>query len=295
MELTNERLLELNYEGLIPGPKENTAAFLTRAEHCLALKTTIITELKDQLPFVEKELGPATVLQSAYDRTEKLFDIAPTWIPVFLSNRQLMPWHGGCAWIFQITKDSPPMAFFQLNRAFATRDCYLGYRKTELVAHELAHVGRMTFEEPKFEELLAYETSSVPYRRWLGPILQSSYEALILLGLLIMTLVVDLFALTSSKAGAIPAAMWWKLLPAGYFAYLLARLWWRRRAFKACQQNLKHTVTTEQGANAILYRLTDAEIVDFAKKTPEQIRLYAEEQSTKSLRWRLIALAYFGM
>lgn len=295
MQLTDEKLFEWNQQGLIPGPNETEEQFLARAEACLSLKSTIIDELKEAIPFVQEELADVTMVEKAFKTTKPLFDIAPTWIPLFFSNHQLLPWHGGCAWIFQMHSDSAPLAFFQLRRDFANRDNYLGiYHRDELIAHELAHVGRMTFEEPKYEEFLAYRTSTSAFRRWWGPLLSSSYEALILLGLLVVGFVADLFALSSSHASALLAAQWWKLMPVAYFIYLLTRLFWRRHLFKNCFKSLIQMSKNVDVANAILFRLTDSEIADFSRFEPEHIKIYARDQAKKSLRWRLIFGAYFS-
>lgn len=294
MTLSDERLLELNLQGLIPGPRESEVTFLDRSDRCLHLKETIVTELKNDVPFVQDEIGTVTVLEEAFPTTQRLFDMAPTWIPLFFSNYQLMPWHGGCAWIFQMTPETPPMAFFQLRRRFAAAARYLGlYHRKELVAHELAHVGRMAFEEPQFEEILAYRTSSSGFRRWVGPLLQSSYEALILLGLLFLCGIVDAFALVSANSSALTAALWWKLLPAAYLSYLLMRLSWRHHHFSRCRVALGRLLKTEQAIDAVLFRLTDVEIHRLGRFGPEQLACYAEQQAERSLRWRLIWRAYF--
>jgi hypothetical protein len=288
------QLLTWNTQGLIPGPNESVEAFEQRATLCLSLKQSVITELKEQLPFVETELSDDHILIPAERATQELFDISPRWIPLFFSNYQLLPWHGGCAWIFQTEPNSPKMAFFQLRKAFATHETYLGfYHRDELITHELAHVGRMAFEEPKYEEIIAYQSSHSPFRRWLGPLLQSAYEALILFGLLVICLIVDLFALFLAQPGAFTAALWWKLLPVSYLAYLLVRLTLRQRTFRRCKKRLTEATGSLQNAQAVIYRLTDEEIARFASLTPDKIRTEAQTYAIQSPRWQVIAAAYF--
>ncbi len=291
--LSNQRLLELNHQGLIPGPGETEDAFLLRADQCLHLKEKVFDELRHHIVFSADDLGSPVLMEKAHQTTTVLYDIKPTWIPLFFSNYQLMPWHGGCAWIFQTQPDMPKMAFFQLRRHFATHECFLGlYQRDDLIAHELAHVGRMAFDEPRYEEILAYQTTPSSFRRWLGPLLQSSHEALIFIGLLFLCLIVDAFALISHKPHALLAAMWWKLLPAAYFIYLFMRLAWRQHRFTKCRQRLLALTDQERNADAILYRLTDDEINRFSRSSPEDIRTYVREQAANSLRWRVIQMAY---
>lgn len=288
------QLLEWNSLGLVPGPDETLDAFAERATRCLTLKQQVIGDLQEQLPFVEAELSDESVLSRAESTTRELFDVYPSWIPLFFSNYQLLPWHGGCAWIFQTDINSPKMAFFQLRKAFAAHDTYLGlYHKDELVAHEIAHVGRMAFEEPKYEELIAYQSSQSSFRRWVGPLLQSAYEALVLLGLVLLCVIVDLFTLVFAYPGAFTAALWWKLLPLGYLSYLFVRLALRQKTFRRCKERLKEATGNTHAAQAVLFRLTDKEVARFASLPPEQIRTEAQTAATQSPRWKVIAAAYF--
>ena len=95
---------------------------------------------------------------------------------MIFSNERLAPWHGGCAWIFQFAEGLPTAALIQLRQVFSRQPTFLGiYHRDELLTHELVHVGRMKFEEPRFEELFAYETSTSAFRRWFGPLIQASW------------------------------------------------------------------------------------------------------------------------
>ncbi len=248
----NNDILQWNREGLIPGPNESEETYRQRVAYCLNLD-------KETLPLKEEEKADKSFLSSALSQTKELFDIVPEWIPLFFSNYKLAPWHGGCAWIFQVTENSPTGAIFQLRRSFWKSTKYLGmYDRDELIAHELAHVGRMVFEEPIFEEFHAYRTSKSSFRRWLGPIIQSPRESI-------------LFIL---------------LFPLIFFA--LIRLIRRQFQFKKCLNNLSFF----SNPNAVIYRLTDKEIIDFGKMNSQQITNYMNQQKEKSLRWQVISIAY---
>ena len=112
------------------------------------------------------------------------------------------------------TKKSPVAALIQLRSRFRTHQRYSGiYERDELIAHELAHVGRMMFEEPVFEELLAYRTAKSPLRRWLGPLISSSKETLLFVVVIGAIFALDLFAFVSQQPALYHQLLWAKLIP----------------------------------------------------------------------------------
>lgn len=263
-------MMEKNFNqlGLIPGPNEEESAYVERVHYCLELKNKLIEEI----PFNVEDQGSEEILEEPFKQTRKLFDIAPDWIPVYFSNYKLSLWHGGCAWIFQVNEDSPTAALFQLRQTFRNKKKFLGiYDRDELVAHELAHVGRMMFKEPKFEEFHAYRTATTGFRRFFGPIIQSAKESLFFVLLLLLVLIVDLST----------HLFWVKLIPLAVIGLALIRLCWRHRQYSKCLTNLNKIY---DNPDPIIYRLTDNEIIHFSK-TPN-IRPYIEKQT--SLRWNII-------
>lgn len=241
--------------GLIPGPQETEEQFLLRVKEGEGLRAKMGAD----------EIS-TEILDKAIEKTKPLFGIAPRWVPVLFSNEKLSPWHGGAAWIFQCEKDSPTTAFIQLRKKIGF------YHPEEIVAHELSHVGRMMFEEPQFEEVLAYRTSNSALIRWLGPIFQASWESMLFVLTLALILVVDIFTLNSP---VYMEMMWLKLIPLVLILFGLARLAWKHHIFN---QALSKT------SNEMIYRLTDEEIRLFAKSTPQQIEEYISKQD--SLRWK---------
>ena len=273
---------QLNSLGLIPGPNETKEDFLSRSEQCLNLKKSIVEQLDQDFPFCEEDLASPKIMEEAKPLTESLFDMFPSWVPLFFSNRKLAPWHGGCAWIFQLDKISPKLSLFQLRKDFSNQETYLSiYCRKELIAHEAAHVGRMAFNEPKFEEVLSYRTSPSHFRKYFGPIIQSPYESfLFLLSLLIAVLTV--FWANSFMLF---------LIPAGLISLALMRLWKRQRQFSRTLHNLKKLFKDERKANGVIFRLTDKEIITFSKVSLRKIKEYAQQQ--KSLRWQILNQIYF--
>lgn len=293
--ISDDDLLRYNRMGLIPGPTEDEAEFLKRVDHCLHLKKHMEAQLGEEISMeIENEVSQE-LLQHAAPMMRELFDIDPHWIPIIFTNHRLAPWHGGCAWIFQFTDETPVAAFFQLRRIFATSSHYLWiYNREELITHESAHVGRMVFEEPKFEELLAYRTAKSSFRRWFGPIIQSSWECAAFILSLALVIIVDLFFVVAGHAEVYYRMSWLKILPILLVGFGVGRLWWRQKIFSKCLSKLKNILKDKKKANAVIYRLRDKEIFNFSRLSPNEIQDYIAENKNLSLRWRAISKSYFS-
>ncbi|MBA3957310.1 MAG: hypothetical protein H0X51_02785 [Parachlamydiaceae bacterium] len=284
--MDDKELQSLNQQGLIPGPDEDATSFYARVQYCLNLKTELKSQL--DLPFsIDSESGNS-LIRLVSQKTEEFYGMSPTWVPVVFSNHKLSPWHGGCAWIFQATSESPLGAFFQLRKAFKYSYRYLGlYDRDELVVHEIAHIGRMAFQEPKFEEILAYRTSKNRFRRLFGPIVQSSRESLLFVMALFVSLVFNIFGALEHTY----SPLWFNILPLSLIVYGVCRVMLRHYQFCRCWRNLKELLGAREKTNAVIYRLRDQEIIAFGKISPSTIQEYIKTQ--QSLRWRLLTKAYF--
>lgn len=283
-----EQWEEWNKLGFIPGPDETEEEFVKRVAYCQNLES----HLRDptEFPFKSSE-DSERILTEALPLSDELYGITPKWVPLFFSNYQLTPWHGGCAWIFQLDENSPTAAFLQLRAQFRKASSYLGlYRRNELIGHELAHVGRMQYVEPQFEELLAYQSSPSKWRRFLGPIVQSSKESLLFILLLGIVIMAD-FALLS--VGPSLALVSWgiKLAPILLILLGLARLIRRHRTYNRCLIHLQ-TLFPSKIARHLLYRLLDKEIQQFSHYSPFQIQNFIEVSSLTSFRWNFLKSIY---
>ncbi|MFA6916317.1 MAG: hypothetical protein WC222_07955 [Parachlamydiales bacterium] len=286
MELINDKLLEYNSLGLFPGPEEEEADYYKRVDYCLHLRTILSKDHGSIIPPEVMEAEDQPLTEEAWQVTRPLFGIAPLWTPLFFSNHQLAPWHGGCAWIFRVAEDSPIGAIFQLRRSFKKKEIFLGYYKRSfLLAHEGVHVARMAFEEPKFEEILAYMTSQSAFQRFIGPLAESSKETAIFALLIFVSMVISLTAGT----GVWP--LWMvgiNLLPWLMIIAACIRRIYRQSQLDRCLKNLKQLTSQ---ANHVACRLTDKEIILFAGYAPEEITRYAAEN--KEFRWSLLR-SYFS-
>lgn len=277
-------LIEYNRRGLIPGPKEEKEEFFARAEFCLSLKTKLLDEVR--IP--DSEPQDETIIAPALQLTSQLYGITPDWVPVFFSNWKLAPWHGGAAWIFKLKEDSSLGAILQLRKPFYKKSHYLGiYSRNELMAHEMAHVGRMAFEEKKYEELLAYKTSKSWFLRMCGPIIQSAGESRLIIYILATLLMMDAYFLIHGSLSAYLETQIFKLLPLALILFALFRLNKRQKNLAKAEKNL---TAISPSAKEILFRLTDKEIDTFSKITKQEILTYIDQEP--SLRWKTIKLSY---
>jgi hypothetical protein len=295
-KITDSQLLDLNSQGFIPGPAEKDLQFLSRVKESLHFANNIdeyIDKSVELLPFQEEDKIPFLEKVVSLQKTKKLFDVVPSWVPAFYNNHELTFWHGGSSWIPE-QNDRSPMIFFQLRKSFRHSSSYLWiYHRDEILSHEATHVGRMAFDEPEFEEILAYQTSSSPIRRWLGPIIRSPDEALVFILIVAFIVLLDYFLLFLQNLPLYATAMWLKLIPCFMIAYGVWRLSRLHKVFEKCLENLGTVLDDKKKATAVIYRLTDKEIYKFADILPQTILQYAHEEKTKSLRWRLLTRAYF--
>lgn len=286
----NEKLLQYNREGLIPGPGESEEAFLQRAAYGYALESFLAEKLAKEMPGLNVKLTPE-LIQEVAPLLKRLFDCVPVWVPIVFSNQKMAFWHGGSAWIFQLEDNTPTSAFFQLRETFAKSKHYLGiYSRDEILAHESAHVGRMVFDEPKFEEILAYRTSTSGFRRFFGPIVQAPWESLLFLFALFLCFFADLLITVTDYPDPNHISLWIKMFPLLLLIYGLGRVFVRQHQFSRCLKALQFLGLEK--ANAVIYRLRDDEIMRFGSMSEQDIRKYASEQAPQELRWQVIQQAY---
>lgn len=285
------RWMEWNRQGFIPGPDETEQAYHDRIVFCQNLEQHLKDIEGAALPFEFNDDQSQDTLKEALPLTQSLYGIVPEWVPIFFSNYQLAPWHGGCAWIFQLTDKTPTSAFLQLRAKFRCSSTFLRiYHRKELIAHETAHVGRMLYQEPKFEEFFAYQSSSSSWRKWMGPIVQSSKESFFFIFLLGVVVLSDL-ALISLGPQATLIALGIKLLPLIFIALAFTRLTYRHGTLKKCLQKLTSLFPPDQ-ARHLCYRLRDSEIQLFSKSTPVEIQKFIKNQADLSFRWLFFKTIY---
>jgi hypothetical protein len=282
-----------NAQGLFPGPKETEEEWEKRVYFCQNVKEELNQLDKSIFSFAIDTHLPENLLTKACSLTKELYGISPQWVPVFCSNYHLAPWHGGCTWIFQLCKDAPFATFLQIRANFRFKEKYWGiYQREELLAHELAHVGRMAYQEPKFEEILAYQSSKSSWRKYLGPIVQSGRETLIFLCSLVCVIFIDLVSLLMPLASDAAALSLFKALPFFLIFFAFGRLWSRHNLLRKCKKNLIQLYDSSSLATHLLYRLSDLEITHFAKFSLQESACWMKQAAIRSFRWRFLNAIY---
>jgi hypothetical protein len=280
---------EWNSQGFIPGPHESEVEFEKRVNFCKNLEKYVVEQTNQKLPFQLDDSVSKEVVSEAFPLTKKLYGIEPNWVLLFFSNYKLLPWHGGCAWIFQLDEASPTAAFLQLRAKFRSSSVLFGiYERKELIAHELSHVGRMMYEEPQFEELFAYQSSRISWRRWLGPIVETSREVLWFLVLLLASVI----------ASVMHGGEWVIVAPLVMIVFGVIRVWVRHGVYERCVEKMgkmfERGVDTDKGdgdeekGKHLVYRLLDSEIRLFGKLSLGEIREKIVELGGESFRWRFL-------
>lgn len=252
---SKEVLLELNQRGLVPGPEEPDSAFFARCNRAIPTSS----------PFSSSSLA------------QQLLDVTPNWIEIHYQAKGLRLWEAACTWI------EGDLIKIQLHPTLLRNQKHWGYDRSEIIAHEFAHAVRGAFEEPIFEEILAYRTSSSPLRRYWGPLLRTANESLCGVLTLLACTIASLF----EPLGWIA---WLSAL--GLLGLVVTRLVKTQCIFKRALVKIASLVSHEK-AIAVMLRLTDKEIIRFSKMDSDEIDAYVTKMSKNHIRWKQIRAAYF--
>jgi hypothetical protein len=226
--IDDSTLLEYFHRGLIPGPEESEEAFLSR--------------ISQAIPLAHPEWEEVTLP----------FKI--DWVPLTYSNHQIAWWEGAATWISK--EDLPAI---QLRKSFE-KGSFLGYKRSEILSHEAIHAVRVRFEEPRFEEVLAYSTAPQAWKRFFGPLFSRTWEPLVLMA-------------------SVALGIFWWWIPMTVIGLGLGSLSYRQWIFKRCCRKLSFPV---------ILTLTDQEMMQFAWMSIEEIQAYLEQGQTLLFRVRKI-------
>lgn len=259
----DEEWLSWNRQGWIPGPGETRAHFIAR-------RAAASTVVGDGVHVTSEEWKDSQELLGA------LFDLEPKSFVAFYSDRNLMPWQGAVSWM-----GSDGTAWIQLRSSFRDGRYRRLYARSEVLAHEAVHVARSAFQEPKWEELFAYRTSRYRWRRWLGPCIESPWEVWLFFWMLI-----------GSEVALIGTHSWLGMSPlALLILFAMVRRGWREWILYRAKQTVAPLLRNPHRAEAVLMRLSDAEIRSFARWDRQSVHSYIHAQG--ELRWALLRAAYF--
>ena len=120
-------------------------------------------ELETRYKRYHQEHVSEAIRYSWHKRIEELFAFSSKEIFVIQNNRGLWPWQGAVLWSYT-TQDGYVFPVIQVRKTTSLASL------EEIYAHECVHMARFAFQEPWFEEILAYQTSKRAWRRFLGPL-----------------------------------------------------------------------------------------------------------------------------
>ncbi|MEK7339778.1 MAG: hypothetical protein WBD50_08380 [Candidatus Rhabdochlamydia sp.] len=257
--INDEKLMEYNFRGFIPGPQEEVSVFLKRAE----------------LAKYQKSSHQAIAI------VQYLFDVCPSWVRVEPTNR-LHLWEAAATYIEENQGIFTPVV--QVKKKGVPFWC----SQEEILAHELIHAMRIAFKESLFEEVLAYKTSRNFLRRYFGPIFFHPREVMLFLFLLIGTWCYQLGYLFFFDV--LPSLTLW--IPCILTGLLIIRVMIVQTIFSLCLKKIRKLLKQPNKALGFALRLGDREIIDFAFKSLDKMRKYVGKAKEKNLRWHMLTLMY---
>ena len=273
-----KELKALGEAGFIPGPGESEGDFLSRVATLRALSGK-------PHPFLKE--GECDSLVADYPH----LGATPDWIPQVYSNRRLLPWQGAIFWVFT-TPEGVRFPLVQLRKGFK-KGRFLGYDREEVIAHEVSHALRLAFNEPRFEEMLAYFHAKKKWRRFLGPLFARPRHALFFVALIFVCMGMQMALPFFLDSPLLPYLEMGACLPLTAI-FIHAVLGMRDRwVFYKALRALKLLFPKQRDPFVVALRLKDAEIQQFARKSLEETLLYIKEKSLSSIRWQQI-LAQFS-
>lgn len=272
-----------NKQGFIPSPTETELELSQRVSFCLSLRNQPL--FCDQV----NQEAYFTIIEQALQCALKLYGIYPDWVPIILCNQGLFFWHSGCATIFYEENTQTYGAFLQLSK----RSLPIPFSPSlmEILSHEYAHIGRMTYQEKKFEELLAYR-SSPNWRRIWSPLFETQSEMLFLSALCLLLIGQNTLALFYDNA---PINILGKILKGATalsFFIGLVRLYQKHTTFNRCLKKITTLSFDAILAEHLVYRLRDEEISFFARHSLSEIKQFIKDQISQSFRWQFLAHNY---
>src|SRR5579862_5468360 len=228
--LSSAELVAWNHKGFLPLPEEEEQAFLGR------------------IALLEKEKIHALSVhvEDALLRCEKLFDFKPDWVAIEEKQSGLSSWQGAVLWIQEDARGNK-IPLIQLSPRLKTSWLGKWYSQDEVLAHECVHAVRLPLSSSRFEEIAAYQTSTNPLRRFLGPIFRRPSEVYVLLVAIVLGWMGMLWT-------AVSFFLWvpWIVCLFGGTRLILSQ--W---AFKRCQAKLGMLIRDKSKALAMTVRLTD--------------------------------------
>lgn len=279
MKIENTNTLkDLDSRGWIPGAFEDVKAFTLRVQALESFFShppeTVDYFLTDRDWKLSKE------------RVSELYDAKPDWIVAHYDDQGLAFFQGAATWI--VNQGDLRIPIIQLKKGFDSGSYCKIYSRDEVLAHEMVHAMRMQFDEPRFEEILAYKTSKHFYRRLIGPLFEKHWEATVFLVTLFIPIITEIYWIFDGTKNWVA---WFNAIPVCYFVWLSGRLTFYHLVLQKALKRIKPFLKQPQKTWAVALRLLDIEIFHFAFSKKSLLQKWISEK--KTLRWTFLKKIFF--
>jgi hypothetical protein len=265
---SSKDLYNLANLGIWPGPGESEEAFLLRSQKELKALDDDSRGAIEYSAYLKKTL-------------HTLFFINPLPHLASYDTTGLYFWEGAAMYSYEENGSCRPKILvspkFKMGK-------HLWYDRDEVLAHEIFHAARIMYQEPKFEELLAYQTSKNRLRQILGPMFQNPLESIIFLFSVLLSLCISL----SSIFIDLERVFYAQYVPIVYLMYLLLRVQYRQGLLKRAIKNIGPFLKDHSFALAFVARLTDEEIKTLAKASFEVLIEFFDRGKKRDLRMKIL-------
>jgi hypothetical protein len=270
---------ELHQMGFFPSPSETEESFFERVEQTLTW-----AKQRDSQPLscqgLHYELTLKTKLATEMvehdgSTCQSLYGCCPSWVPAYAEAKGLPHLTGGMAVQYLDTDSKQVYSWFQLKPIFSQREKWLIYSRQELISHEMCHISRFHLNSHRYEETLAYKTSTSGLRKAIGGALLSPSDQHLLFFSLLAWMSVDLFTILGHELG------WLSWALRAIFPILLGLGLIRCRnihaELKRAQKNLAHLFPAENTLK-VLFCLDDEQIYAISKMSSLELESWWQQK-----------------
>lgn len=291
-----KELIDMDRRGFLAAPQESEAALRERVNNTLSGIHEFQTAIREQGLTVDgirleaDNQTPDELIHPLFESLEQKLGINPRWIPVYYINRGLGMFGGGGMFSGTDENTGRNVTFFVLREAFRNQQKWLIYSRDEIMTHEFCHAARAGFDEPLFEEVVAYRSGTSLFRKYMGGAFRSIARTQLLLVFLALFWV-GFFVQLNGGALWIQALL--QLPMPLYISCLAAEGIFRQTQAEQTAQHLQPIFG--KWTEAVLLRLSDKELSELSKKpfsSPEHLTQWIAEKKDE-LRWQIIIQRFY--
>jgi len=280
-------LAQLDARGIFCADHENAKDFAARVTLLNAKNLELDAALESEgsaaiedVTIQQQDRIPEALFQEPQELTENLYRFKADWVAGFFVDPAYGLLFGGCAYYFY----PDFFALFIIRRSFREKARWLFYQRSELLAHELCHVARVSFRAHIYEEIFAYKTATTAFRRFFGGIFRSPKDSFLFIGasgLLLTNQLCKAFLFPQ-----LPAWPTWCLLGLT-FSWLFLRHLKDMKTLRNARKTLEGLFPARD-AMPVLFRCNDNEIRELASlDDPQSAQTWLHNRKSSSLRWQI--------